>query len=170
MVGDGNLWGEKLEESSLSTTLGPEFQAEQLVEHLCGPAGRGAYIVSDGGIRNTPKGSRRCGGTKEGGRGGTIYVKMRDWRQGQTCQGGGSPMVNQLGESEGGKGREEFQAAGFQHQLQLQVAELVGVVRDLAQQVNQTKVEVGGVGVIGEKVWDVTSGRQIEWRGGRGWK
>ena len=99
------------------------------------------------------------GGLRKGV-GGSVYIEVRDWRQGQTCRGGGGSMVNQLGEIEGVKGRQEFQAAGIHPQLQLQVAELVGVVRNLAQQVNQIKVEVGGKGVIEEKVWDVTSGPQ----------
>ena len=77
-------------------------------------------------------------------------------------------MGNQLGESEGAKGWQEFQAAGIQHQLQLQVAELAGVVRNLAQQVNQIKAEVGGKGVIGDK----SGGQDLGASGGRdvGWK
>ena len=77
-------------------------------------------------------------------------------------------MGNQLGEREGVNGWQEFQAAGIQHQLQLQVAELAGVVRNLAQQVNQIKVEVGGKGVIGDK----SGGQDLGASGGRdlGWK
>ena len=41
VVGYGNLSGAKLKESSSSTTLGPEFQAEELVEQLYRSAGRG---------------------------------------------------------------------------------------------------------------------------------
>ena len=78
-------------------------------------------------------------------------------------------MGNQLGESEGVNGRQEFQAAGIQHQLQLQVAELTGVVRNLAQQVNQIKVEVGRKWVIGDKSggqdFGASGGRAVVWKG-----
>ena len=75
---------------------------------------------------------------------GSIHIKVRNG--GRHVEGGGSPMGNQLRGNEEMNGRQEFQAAGIQHQLQLQVEELAGVVRNLAQQVSQIKVGAGGRG------------------------
>ena len=111
------------------------------------------------------------GGTKEGGICQYLHKSEEFGTEANMSRGGGGPMGNQLGEGEGGNGWQEFQAAGIQHQLQLQVAELVGVVRNLAQQINQIKVEVGGKGVIGDKSGgqDLGASGGGMW-GGRGWK
>ena len=103
------------------------------------------------------------------GVGGQYLHKSEEFGTGANMsRGGGGLMGNQLGESEGVKGWQEFQAAGIQHQLQLQVAELAGVVRNLAQQVNQIKAEVGEKGVIVDK----SGGQDLGASGGRdvGWK
>ena len=133
---------------------------------------RGGHMVSGVVIflrRAMAKGGRKWGGELRKGVGGQYLHKSEEFGTGANMsRGGGGLMGNQQGESEGVNGWKEFQAAGIQHQLQLQVAELAGVVRNLAQQVNQIKAVVGGKGVIGDK----SGGQDLGASGGRdvGWK
>ena len=137
-----------------STGLGSGLQSEKYGEQLWGQAGKGGQYGegrSDFSYQNHGRGGSEVWGGLGKGVAGQYSHKSEEWGMGaDMSRGGGSPMGNQLRGNEEMNGRQEFQA-GTQHQLQLQVEELAGVVRNLAQQVSQIKVEAGGKGVIGEK-------------------